>query len=140
MNNTEKKRAERLNQAYKYLYNKGIVSSITALATKMGRTRISVSNALRGVEGFVNETFLSKFCGEFPEFSSDWLLYGEGEMLAPQPMAASVSVSPELLERLYSELHSLRQEVANMRQEIANMRVNTYNYAPSLSMVADSDN
>lgn len=61
-------------------------------------------------------------------------------MLAPKPMAGSVSVSPDLLERLYAELHSLRQEVADLRQKIANMRVNRYDYAHSLSMVADSDN
>ena len=157
MSTSEKSRVMRLNEAYKYLYSKGIVHSIRELADAMGKARPSVSRALSGADGYVTEKFLSTFCGTFPCISSTWLLTGEGEMLAPQPMAGSVSVSPDLLERLYAELHSLRQEVADLRQEVAALRpvddhfidvnkmmagkgVNNYNYAPSLSMVADDNN
>lgn len=140
MDTSADSRAKRLNEAYKYLYNKGIVHSISGLADAMGKARPSVSRALSGVDGYVTDKFLSTFCGAFPYINPNWLLTGEGEMLAPQPMAASVSVSPDLLERLYTELHSLRQEVADLRKEVAALRVNNYDYAPSLSMVADSDN
>ena len=139
MDTSDNSRAKRLNEAYKYLYNKGIVHSISGLADAMGKARPSVSRALSGIDGYVTDKFLSTFCGTFTCINPHWLLTGEGEMLAPKPMASSVSVSPELLERLYSELHSLRQEVADLRREVAALRVNNYNYASSLSMVADSD-
>lgn len=140
MDTSDKSRAKRLNEAYKYLYNKGIVHSISGLADAMGKARPSVSRALNGVDGYVTDKFLSTFCGAFSCINSNWLLTGEGEMLAPQPMAGSGSVSPDLLERLYSELHSLRQEVADLRREVSKMRVDSYDYSSSLTMVADSDN
>ena len=132
---------ERLNQAYNYLKYKGIIRSQSDLAEKMNASQPNISAALSGVPRVLTSRFLRRF-NEAVEniFSLDWLLTGEGEMLAPQPMAGSVSVSPELLERLYSELHNLRQEVADLRKEVAALRVNNYNYAPSLSMFADSDN
>lgn len=132
---------ERLNQAYNYLKFKGVIHSQSELAEKMNASQPNISAALSGVPRVLTSRFLRRF-NEAAEniFSLDWLLTGEGEMLAPKPGAASVSVSPELLERLYSELHNLRQEVADLRQEVANMRVNNYGYNHSLSMVADSDN
>ena len=131
---------ERLNQAYNYLKYKGIIRSQSDLAEKMNASQPNISAALSGVPRVLTSRFLRRF-NEAAEniFSLDWLLTGEGEMLAPQPMAASVSVSPDLLELLYSELHSLRQEVADLRREVAALHVNNYDYASSLSMVADSD-
>ena len=117
MSTLEKSRAERLNEAYKYLYSKGIVHSIGGLAAAMGKTRPSVSRALSGAEGYITDKFLSKFCGAFPCINSSWLLSGEGEMLVPvQP--APVNVPSDLLERLYSELHALREEVATLHRRM----------------------
>ena len=117
MSTLEKSRAERLNEAYKYLYSKGIVHSIGGLAAAMGKTRPSVSRALSGAEGYITDKFLSKFCGAFPCINSSWLLSGEGEMLMPvQP--APVNVPSDLLERLYSELHALRKEVADLHRRM----------------------
>lgn len=132
---------ERFNKAFAYLKFKGIISKQKDLADLMGSSEATVSLALKGNPAALTTRFLRRFNTVAKNiFSLDWLLTGEGEMLAPPPMAASVSVSPELLERLYAELHSLRQEVSDLRREVASLRVNNYNYAPSLSMVADSDN
>jgi hypothetical protein len=149
---------ERFNKAFAYLKFKGIISKQKDLADLMGSSEATVSLALKGDPAALTARFLRRFNTAADNvFSLDWLLTGEGEMLAPQPMAGSVSVSPDLLERLYAELHSLRQEVADLRQEVAALRpvadhfidvnkmitdngVNNYNYAPSLSMVADDNN
>ena len=121
MSTLEKSRAERLNEAYKYLYSKGIVHSIGGLAAAMGKTRPSVSRALSGAEGYITDKFLSKFCGAFPCINSSWLLSGEGEMLMPvQP--TPVNAPSDLLERLYSELHALRKEVADLRAQVTEMQ------------------
>lgn len=114
-------RVERLNLAFNYLKRNGIAHSVTHLAQLMGRTRSTVSNALNGVAACVNEKFLSEFCGCFKVISPDWLLTGEGEMFAQPERPATVAVSVELLERLYDELHALRQEVANLHHRLDDM-------------------
>lgn len=121
MSTSEKSRVARLNEAYKFLYHKGIVHSIRELAEKMDKARPSVSRALNGVEGYVTEKFLSTFCGAFPEINPDWLLTGEGEMLTQPERPATVAVSVDLLERLYGELHALRQEVGDLHRRLDDM-------------------
>ncbi|MCH5307249.1 MAG: LexA family transcriptional regulator [Prevotella sp.] len=49
----------------------------------MRRTRQSVSQALNGNKRYLNKKFVTAFCSAFPGvFNLDWLLTGEGEMLA----------------------------------------------------------
>lgn len=130
---------DRFQTAYDYLRKNGAFKSKAELARILKRGYAGVVSACNGNAPEFNKSFIADFAKTF-HLSQSWLLNGEGEMLAPQPMAGSVSVSPDLLERLYAELHSLRQEVADLRQEVASLRVNNYNYAPSLAMVADDNN
>lgn len=74
---------ERIKNAYDYLYNKGLVHSVTDLANKMGRARPGVSNALNGVPEYLNDKFIIRFAKVFG-LSAGWLLTGDGEMLLEQ--------------------------------------------------------
>ena len=132
---------ERLNQAYNYLKYKGIIRSQSDLAEKMNASQPNISAALSGVPRVLTSRFLRRF-NEAAEniFSIDWLLTGEGEMLAPKPMAASVSVSPDLLERLYSELHSLRQEVADLRNQVAKLTAAQNDGSYRRQLITDNNN
>lgn len=83
-------RRERLNEAFNFLKNKGIVHTQKDVAKKMGSTSPNVSSALKGVESVLTENFLRRFNEAFGEiFDEQWLLTGEGEMLrvesAPPP-------------------------------------------------------
>lgn len=76
---------ERLQKAFDFLYNKGIVHSVTELALKMQRSRPSVSRALNGVPEYLNDKFLVAFAQTFVgTFSLEWLETGKGEMLLPE--------------------------------------------------------
>ena len=77
---------KRLNEAYEYLKEKGIVKTHEEIALKMGETgktpsRSTVTSALNGNEAFLTDSFISRFCARFKEISYTWLLLGYGEML-----------------------------------------------------------
>lgn len=72
---------DRLNDAYEYLYSKGIVHSVTELALKMKRSRAGVSRALNGAPEYLNDKFLKSFAETFDGlFSLDYLINGNGDM------------------------------------------------------------
>ena len=89
MDKTENKtegQKRRLNEAYEYLKEKGIVKTHEEIALKMGETgktpsRSTVTSALNGNEAFLTDSFISRFCARFKEISYTWLLLGYGEML-----------------------------------------------------------
>lgn len=79
---------ERFQKAFEYLKKNGLIESKTQLGSLMGYSRIAVSNAYMGNEGYLTEKFLIKFCNAFPGvFNYEWLMEGEGTMLAASQMA-----------------------------------------------------
>lgn len=74
---------ERLRRAYDYLRYGGLVKNQKELATKMQSSAPNVSSALNGVEGVLTNSFIERFNAAFGGiFSTSWLMYGEGKMLA----------------------------------------------------------
>ena len=85
MNNNGK--VERIEKAFKYLQYKGLVQDKKNLAVKMNRNTSSISRVFSGDEKYLTDKFFIKFCHTFNDIiNKDWLLTGEGEMLA-QPTA-----------------------------------------------------
>ena len=78
---------ERFRTAYNHLYNTGKFHSKAELARLLGRTRESVSSACSGKEPSFNDRFLRAFSYKFQEINENWLLNGEGEMLAEKANA-----------------------------------------------------
>lgn len=115
---------ERLQKAYNYLYDNGIVHSKAELALKMGRERSNVSAAYHGRTPFFNDRFLVSFCDTFDVISRDWLIYGEGDMLAkdmdrpkpepkPQEEIRHTATIVELYAQLIKEVESIRRELTS---------------------------
>lgn len=113
---------ERLQKAYNYLYDNGIVHSKAELALKMGRERSNVSAAYHGRTPFFNDRFLVSFCDTFDVISRDWLIYGRGDMLAkdmdrpkpepePQEEIRHTATIVELYAQLIKEVESIRREL-----------------------------
>lgn len=74
------------NDAYKFLYDRGVVKNKSDLAFKIGKDRSSVSRAFRGEEGYLNRTFLERFNAKFGNiFNPDYLLNGIGSLLCCNP-------------------------------------------------------
>lgn len=77
---------ERLKAAYDYLRNQGRVHTQSDVASLMDATRQNVSAAMKGKDGVLTNSFLKRFNAAFDDvFNSDWLINGEGEMLARSP-------------------------------------------------------
>lgn len=72
---------ERFKEAYEYLRTKGIVRTQKDVAVKMKSSSQNVSSALNGAEAVLTDRFLMRF-GDTFGISIEWLLTGNGEMLA----------------------------------------------------------
>lgn len=72
----------RLNKGFEYLRNIGMVHTQADVAKAMGASRPNVSSALKGDEKVLTDKFLKRFANAFDVLSQDWLLTGEGPMLA----------------------------------------------------------
>lgn len=81
-----------LAEAINYLKYKGVIKTQKDVAEKMKATPSNVSGALSGNEKILTSRFLKRFNDAFGNvFNPSWLLFGEGEMLKPQPQYIEVT-------------------------------------------------
>jgi CII-binding regulator of phage lambda lysogenization HflD len=80
-----------------------------AFALKCGLKQPTLDKQLKGLRAISLETIIA-VCAHFPEFSRDWLLMGEGDMLKSQ------SKEVERLNRLVETISTL-QETINTRSD-----------------------
>ena len=125
---------ERLQAAYEYLRSRGKVHTQKDVASAMKATRQNVSSALKGKERFLTDSFLRRFNIAFGEpFNTDWLISGEGEMLAtplpsekepeqqePQGVAEMLKVICQQAE----EIGRLKQRIEELTQRLEKSAVN----------------
>lgn len=131
---------EVLKKAFEYLRSQGSVHTQKELAEKVGYSQPTVSRAFFGDSRYLTEGFLVNLNRAFGGiFRHEWLLTGEGEMLAQQPQTASISsrnVSMEEVQhrqaetRLWELIHDfqannrrLMEENDRLRAEIDMLRV-----------------
>lgn len=83
------KRAQRLNEVYKYLFACDKVTSQTDLADKLKIQRSGLSAAMNGAKANLTNNLFMKICAVFPNiFSINYLLTGEGRLLIENDMQA----------------------------------------------------
>ena len=76
-------RKERLNSAFNYLRNSGLIQTQRDLANKMHAGIANISKALKGDEAILTDRFLRRLSAAFGGvFNQEWLLTGKGEMLS----------------------------------------------------------
>ena len=116
---------ERINEAFLYLKNKGIVHTQKDVAKAMGASASNVSSALSGVESVLTDKFMSRFNEAFGDmFNEEWLLSGEGEMLKGTDASIQKSINscaPDipttvLLLPIYAQGGSLNDFVASVSE------------------------
>lgn len=75
-------RVKRMNEAFNYLRNKGLIRTQKDLANLMHAAESNISKALKGDEAILTDRFLRRLSAAFGGvFNLEWLLTGEGEML-----------------------------------------------------------
>jgi hypothetical protein len=76
-------RAKRLKKVYGYLVMEDIIETQKDMALKIKMTPPNLSAAMKGNKSYLSDNTFIKVCAAFPGvFNLDYLLYGEGEMLA----------------------------------------------------------
>lgn len=73
---------ERLLEAYGYLKYEGVVRTQADVAKAMDAAPTNISSAFKGKESVLTDKFIVRFARAFSQISLDWLLNGEGSMLA----------------------------------------------------------
>ena len=75
-------RVKRINEAFNYLRNNGLIRTQKDLANLMHASESNISKALKGDEAILTDRFLRRLSAAFSGlFNENWLLTGEGEML-----------------------------------------------------------
>ena len=119
-------RKERINKAFLYLKNKGIIHTQKDVAKTMGASASNVSSALSGVESVLTDKFMSRFNESFGGlFNDEWLRAGEGEMLKPTVFQSNEngdniqgnSVTVNKIEKDYIEIIKRQSEQISKGQE-----------------------
>lgn len=83
-------RAARIRSAYGELLKRHLASTKKDVAVKMGASAPNVSSAFGGDPKVLTDRFLTRFNAAFGNiFSLEWLIKGEGEMLAPSVQQTS---------------------------------------------------
>ena len=78
-----KSRQERFKEAYEYVRYHNGVHTQSALADILNMTRPAISAAMNGNEAYLTDNLFKRICAAFQGvFNLDYLLTGEGELLA----------------------------------------------------------
>lgn len=88
---------KRLSAVMDYLLRKNPVlyKTKTNVAEAIGFPRTNFSAALKGEEKYLTDNIVNKFVSKFPELNKEWLLTGEGNMLAGIPLVHSFPNIPQ---------------------------------------------
>ena len=128
-------KANRINKALGHLVDEGIIENIPAIAPIIGVLPPVIHQAIKfDPEGRYDFVIL-RIVDKFPQFSLEWLLIGEGNMIA-----APTSVTEEIMviKNELAEVRTLRSELQQARDDF---RDATYRLMQALSRINQkSDN
>ena len=72
---------QRLQNAFVYLKGKGRFHTQKELGEIMDADKNTISQALKGNDDYLTESFIKRFCDAFPDVSFDWIWNNIGEMI-----------------------------------------------------------
>ena len=117
---TDKK--QRLNEVFEYLRAFRGIHTQSDFAIAIRVTRPALSAAMNGNEAYLTKNLFQKICAAFPGvFNLDYLLTGEGELLASseqQPTNQEQDLQRELIESLKARIDDKDREIAYLRSVI----------------------
>ena len=116
-------RQKRLVEVYEYLRSHYGVHTQVDFAAAVGASRAVVSSALNGNPQYLTDKMFQKICAAFPGvFNLDYLLTGEGELLASSEQQPTQPTAPdyqrELIESLKARIDDKDREIAYLRSVI----------------------
>lgn len=113
-----------LELAYLELRRRGIVHTQTEVADRVGYNKSAVSQAIKGIPSYVTENFVSAFNKAFGGiFNEDYLLRGEGTLLASDKAPAPATPQAPLWRHLASVVDGSQKEIASRIAQLVNVSV-----------------
>lgn len=89
---------EKLNEAYEYLRNSGVIHTKKDLAESMSANRVNISKAFAGDKKYLTESFLKRLNSTFGNiFNEQWLL-GESDNMLKDALITENEVIPKIIE------------------------------------------
>ena len=116
-------RQKRLIEVYDHLRRFYGIHTKGGFAEAIHYGRTSMSAAMNGVEGYLTDNLFKNICEAYPGvFNLDYLLTGEGELLAngQQMSDGAAAASPSDYREKYIE--SLEKQIKDKDQQIADLR------------------
>ena len=120
---------DRLNEVYRHLYAQEEIETQENFAAALKMQRSSVSAALNGNVKYLTKNLFQKICATYQGvFNLDYLLTGEGTLLAQQEKAKPTLVSPatdnilELHAQMIRRVDDLRQELHDELMEVRQLK------------------
>ena len=119
-------RQKRLIEVYDHLRRFYGIHTKGGFAEAIHYGRTSMSAAMNGVEGYLTDNLFKNVCEAFPGvFNLDYLLTGEGELLANgQQMSDGVAAASQsdyrekYIESLEKQIKDKDQQIADLRRDI----------------------
>ena len=126
---TESTIIERMDAAIQYLVSIDLIdgkSPKSSIANRLGYNSSNVSSAINGNTKYLTERFIKTFCAKYNNIISyDWIINGNGKMIANKPEIKQddgLPISEENLNRLTKEnLVSLVKRLMDMHKEQTEM-------------------
>lgn len=127
---------QRMNEVFEFLRDNGFIHTQKDLARALGSTSPNVSRLLKGDPKVLTDNICVRIQKAFPVISANWLMSGEGEMVAtdskpisqPMPdygslMNAALAAKDESIAAKDEAIESLKREIAkadeSARRELA---------------------
>ena len=118
----DEERAKRLKEVYRYLFSAYGLESQSDFANNIKVQRTAMSAAMNGAKAYLTNNLFTKICAAYPGvFNLDYLLNGEGELLAnSEQKDGDVNVDPG--DYMAKYIASLEKQVKDKDQQIADLR------------------
>ncbi len=124
-----KERQKRLNEVYEYIRQNCGIHTKTDFAIAIKYSRTSLSAAMNGKESYLTDSLFRNICEAFPDtFNIDYLLTGEGELLAgeappivkpPSQIATPVIDASSVMN---AAIATYEGRIADLKETVADLR------------------
>ena len=119
----DEERAKRLKEVYRYLFSAYGLESQSDFANNIKVQRTAMSAAMNGAKAYLTNNLFTKICAAYPGvFNLDYLLTGEGELLASNnDNGTKVEQTPAALDMSFLFEKAIDKITASNDKTIASM-------------------
>ena len=113
-------RRERINEVFAYLQSQGLVHTQKDFAKRLESTGPNISKMLKGDPKVLTDSMCRRIQKNFKMISADWLISGEGKMVADSNNVATEQPSlPDYSSLMNAAIAAKDETIASLKRELA---------------------